>query len=92
MTNYTLEVCKIDRRTSDGERLVHTMDFSIEPELLANIKNYISEEVFPASKGFRVEVIETLLTKRNYMTGETFQERYDTPYFCSPSSETFWSN
>ena len=92
MTNYTLEVCKIDRRKNDGERLVHKMDFFIEPELLANIKEYITEEVFPASEGFRVEVIETLLTKKNYMTGETFQERYDTPYFCSPSSETFWSN
>lgn len=92
MTNYTLEVCKIDRRTSDGERLVHTMDFDLEPELLAQVKQYITEKVFPVEKGFRVEVIETLLTKRNYMTGETFQERYDTPYHCSPSSESFWSN
>jgi len=25
------------------------------------------------------------------MTGKTYKERYDTPYFCSPSSETFWS-
>ena len=92
MTNYTLEVCKIDRRKNDGERLVHKMDFFLEPELLADIKKYISEKIFTSEKGFRIEVIETLISKKNFMTGETFQERYDTPYFCSPSSETFWSN
>ena len=92
MTNYTLEVCKIDRRTSDGERLVHKMDFSIEPEFLADLKKYISEKIFTSEKGFRFEIIETLISKKNFMTGETFQERYDTPYFCSPSSDTFWSN
>jgi hypothetical protein len=31
--------------------------------------------------------LETLVP----VTGETFQERYDTPYFCSPSSESYWS-
>jgi hypothetical protein len=25
------------------------------------------------------------------MGGAEFQERYDTPYYCSPSSETYWS-
>lgn len=27
----------------------------------------------------------------NLMTGKTFLEDYDTPYYCSPSSETYWS-
>lgn len=29
--------------------------------------------------------------KTNLMTGEKFMERSDTPYYCSPSSETYWS-
>jgi len=29
--------------------------------------------------------------RTNIMSGETFLEEEDTPYFCSPSSETFWS-
>jgi hypothetical protein len=41
--------------------------------------------------GFIVEPHETWVTKRNMMTGKTYKERYDTPYFCSPASETFWS-
>jgi len=43
-------------------------------------------------QGFEVDVHETYVTKTNIISGAEFQERYDTPYFCSPSSETFWSN
>lgn len=32
------------------------------------------------------------VTRRNIMSGKEFQERADTPYYCSPSSETYWSS
>jgi hypothetical protein len=32
-----------------------------------------------------------LVERTNYMTGAKFMEAADRPYFCSPSSETFWS-
>ena len=35
--------------------------------------------------------IEKMVEKTNLMTGEKFMERSDCPYYCSPSSETFWS-
>ena len=38
-----------------------------------------------------VEVFETFVTTKNMMSGKEFQERYDTPYYCSPRSESFWS-
>ena len=41
--------------------------------------------------GYVYTVHETFVTKRNLLTGEEFVERYDTPYYCSPSSETYWS-
>jgi hypothetical protein len=41
--------------------------------------------------GYIVEVFETFVTKKNLMTGKSYQERYDTPYFCSASSESYWS-
>jgi hypothetical protein len=28
--------------------------------------------------------------RRNIMSGKEFYERADTPYYCSPSSETYW--
>jgi hypothetical protein len=41
--------------------------------------------------GFIAEVYVTYVTKTNLIGGKEFQERYDTPSFCSPSSESYWS-
>ncbi len=35
--------------------------------------------------------IEKQVQKTNIMTGEKFMESVNTPYYCSPSSETYWS-
>jgi hypothetical protein len=32
-----------------------------------------------------------MVERTNIMTGKTFMEDVNTPYYCSPSSETFWS-
>jgi hypothetical protein len=32
-----------------------------------------------------------MVTRKNLMGGREFREKYDTPYFCSPSSESYWS-
>ena len=31
------------------------------------------------------------VTRKNLMSGQEFQEDVNTPYFCSPASETYWS-
>ena len=41
--------------------------------------------------GFVVYVYETYVTRKNFMNGVEFKERYDTPSYCSPSSESYWS-
>jgi len=43
------------------------------------------------TKCITVELHETFVTKRNLMGGKEFTERYDTPYYCSPASESYWS-
>lgn len=35
--------------------------------------------------------LPTQVERTNIMTGQKFMEDVDTPYFCSPSSETYWS-
>jgi len=35
--------------------------------------------------------IPTKVERTNIMTGQKFMEDIDTPYFCSPSSESYWS-
>ena len=85
LTEYTLEIYKADRRVKEGRRLYAKQDF-------ARTKDYINA-VADAKRGlgFIVEVFETFVTQKNMMSGREFRERYDTPYFCSPASESFWS-
>ena len=60
--------------------------------LKTNNESYINAVAEQKRKlGFIVEVFETFVTKTNLMGGKKFQERYDTPYYCSPSSESYWS-
>ena len=83
---YTLEIYKIDRRTKEGRRLVAKQEFA------PVTKDYI--EIVAEQKrnlGFEVKIFETWITKTNMMSGKQFKEKYDTPYFCSPASESYWS-
>ena len=87
MLCYTLEIYKSDNRVKEGKRLIKVEDFA------PSTKDYIKAVADSKRKlGFIVEMFQTYETKQNLMTGKTYQERYDTPYFCSPSSESFWSN
>jgi hypothetical protein len=87
MTNYTFEVYKIDRRTKEGSVLVRTFDLDLEDKQIAeNMARDFSGKI----KGIFVKVFQTYVTRTNLQSGLEFQERYDTPYFCSPSSDAYW--
>lgn len=87
MTTYTVELYKRDARKKSGERLVRKADHSTaDREAIQEVY----DAQYPAARGFRYEIHETFVTRRNVLTGEEFQERYDTPYHCSPRSEAFW--
>lgn len=83
--DYTVEIYKLDRRMKAGKKLVSKMDYSCE-----DIS--VIENDWPVRKGHVRFIHETWVTRKNLITGREFQERYDTPYFCSPSSETYWSS
>lgn len=85
---YTVEVFKTDKRTKSGERQVLKQDY--DTDNLSMLEHTV-KHTWRASQGFRYEIHETFVTRRNAMNGQEFQERYDTPYYCSPSSETYWS-
>ena len=85
---YTVELYKKDSRTKQGERLVSKVDHDVES--LATLK-YLTQRRYPASAGYRFEIHETYVKKHNLMGGGEFTERYDTPHFCSPASESYWS-
>ena len=91
---YTFLYHKKDLRAKDGERTVYEMDFDIEPELLNQVVDFTNDQLASLKRfnNVRLEVFETMVNRKNYMTGEYFKERWDTPFFASASSESFWSN
>jgi len=86
LTAYTLELYKADRRVKAGRRLVEKRDF--DPVTHDYIQTVVEDKI---KQGFLVLVHETYVTKKNLMGGREFTERYDTPHFCSPASESYWS-
>lgn len=88
---YTVEVYKADKRLKKGERLLHKTDYNVDNE--ADLRKTM-EMVWGSKKGHRYEIHKTYVIKRSVDIGygsNEFEERYDTPYYCSPSSETYWS-
>ena len=86
LKEYTLEIYKTDKRTKEGVRLIEKRDFA------PVTKNYINSVANQWNElGFIVNVFETYVTKTNMMGGKEFTERYDTPHYCSPASESYWS-
>jgi hypothetical protein len=95
LTHYTIEIYKADKRIKKdarygkdkkGLRFVEVIDFA------PSTRDYISTVVRRyQDDGYFAQVFETYVVKKNLLSGQEFAERYDTPYFCSPSSETYWS-
>jgi hypothetical protein len=85
---YTVEIYKKDARTKSGERLVSKTDYEVTEQ---SMLEHTVKHTYRASQGYRYEIHETYVTKTNLMGGKEFTERYDTPHFCSPSSESYWS-
>jgi hypothetical protein len=85
---YTVEIYKTDRRTKKGERLVWKADH--DTDNLSMLEHTV-KHTWRASQGYRYEIHVTMVERTNMMGGAKFMERYDTPYYCSPSSESYWS-
>jgi hypothetical protein len=85
---YTVEIYRKDSRTKSGERCVLKANYATDD--LRTLEHSV-RDTWPTSQGYRYVIHETLVTRRNALTGEEYQERYDTPRSCSPSSEAYWS-
>jgi hypothetical protein len=83
---YTVEIYRADKRTKQGERLVLKKDYDTDNR--STLEKSVKDGLQP---GERYEIHETYVTRSSYLGGKEFKERYDTPYYCSPSSETYWS-
>jgi hypothetical protein len=95
LTAYTVELYKADKRIKRDERYGRNkagLRFVEVRDFAPVTKDYIAAVVDNFREGgFVAEVFETFVTRKNMVGGQEYQERYDTPYYCSPSSETYWS-
>jgi hypothetical protein len=88
MFDITVEVYKRDARKKSGERLVLKQDHTVGER---SMLEHTYRHTYRASQGYRLEFHDTYVIKQSLMGGGEFQERYDTPYYCSPASESYWS-
>ena len=88
---YTIEIYKLDKRTKEGKRLLGKYDYDRKDR--ASMEREVKElyPTYKAKDGYEFNIVETMVTRTNAVSGKTFQERYDTPYYCSASSESYWS-
>ena len=95
LTAYTFEIFKADKRIKKDERYGRNkagLRFISVRDFAPCTKDYIDTVANTDRRaGYVVRVFETYVTRTNMMSGKEYQERYDTPSFCSPSSESFWS-
>ena len=90
--DHTVYIYKADRRKKSGERLVSTTVWRNRDA--AEMRREVRElqyELWPVSKGFRIEFVATMKTVTNLMSGVEIEIPHDTPRSCDPSSELYWS-
>ena len=83
---YSVELFKKDGRVKGGWKLVAKYDTQHDNPIDVEIDLMSTYEMAK----YRWTIHQTYVTRTNLMSGLEFQERYDTPYSCSPSSETYW--
>lgn len=62
-----------------------------DPANLQNLDNDPRYTVGVAEINHYRENIERMVTRRNLMSGQEYQESVNTPLHMSPASETYWS-
>ena len=96
----TLEVYKTDNRFTHRSKTVRWgknkpgLRFVLKEDYEGKTREELEalcKSNYPENKKFVTEIHKTFVTRVNIMTGTEYQERYDLPYFCSPSSESYWS-
>ncbi len=85
---YTVIVYKTDKRTKSGERQVLYKDY--DTDNLSMLEHTV-KHTWRSGAGFRYEIHKTFVERTNLMGGRAYTERFDTPRYCSPSSEAYWS-
>ena len=89
-TDWTLLVYRLDKRCKTGEKLRGRYEYCDKTRTDMDAEVMDLCRLYPANQ-FRIDLHETYVTRVNMMSGLEYKERFDTPNYCSPSSESYWS-
>ena len=88
--DYTLLVYRLDKRCKTGEKLRGRYEYCDKTR--ENMEAEVMDlcRLYPA-KQFRIDLHETWVMRKNLLTGVEFKEHFQTPHYCSPAFESYWS-
>lgn len=82
---------------TESTRLMDTRTHATERAAKAALTRAVNagrvarEEMSIAESNDFYDNIEKMVEKTNLLSGEKYMERINTPSYCSPSSESYWS-
>lgn len=89
--DYTIKVFKFDKRCKTGEKFMARYEYCDKTydNMLDEMKD-LRAKLYTTDK-FYLTLNETYVTRVNMMTGKEFTEHFETPHYCSPAFESYWS-
>lgn len=88
---YTVKIFKIDRRCKAGKKLFIVNDIEANDDDEAEILINAMQEDYPEDK-YNITFAPKYITVTNLMSGQEVQIAADTPWYCRPDSESYWSS
>ena len=88
-TLYAFTVWKHDRRTKTGLRQKDCFTASFQS--YEDATAYAHHLMHNVHRGCTIQFCLYWVLRRSFMSGKDIWERWNTPDFCSVSSETYWS-
>ena len=97
---FTVEVYKKDNRITSRSKSIRSgknktglrfVKFHDHEGLSRKEVEELCKAQYPEAERFVTNIYETYVIRKNMMSGEEYKERYNTPSYCSPSSESYWS-
>lgn len=89
--DWTIKVYKFDKRCKTGEKFIGRYEYcdKTHDNMVDELRD-LRYKLYPRDK-FDLELYETWVTRTNLMTGKEFKEHFETPTYCSPAFEAYWS-
>ena len=89
---YTLNIYRYDRRCKTGERFLKSYEFDRKDDAAMQREVNALRGCGYFDDMFRIEFAPKYITVKSLMSGQDVQIAADTPYYCRPDSESYWSN